>query len=123
NTITVQAIQKPQLRYELLGDLGDQEVKIIAKGNGDYQFSLDGGSFSKTNAYPVKMGKHVIRAMDRRGCGMSSLIFHVVSYMKFFSPNNDEYNDEWKIIGLEQGQGQNEPSAPRHIYIFNRYGK
>ncbi len=122
NTILVKAIQKPRLSYKLLGELGHQKVQIIAKGNGDYLFKLDGEPFSKTDVYPVDTGKHVIYAKDSRGkCGMSSLTFHVVSYMKFFSPNNDGYNDEWKIIGL--GQGQNEPSAPQHIYIFNRYGK
>ena len=40
----------------------------------------------------------------------------LIDYMKFFTPNADGVNDNWRIAGLH---GQ--PSA--NLYIFDRYGK
>jgi len=42
----------------------------------------------------------------------------VVTFPKFFTPNNDGYNDTWAL------QGVNTTFFPTSkIYIFNRYGK
>jgi gliding motility-associated-like protein len=40
----------------------------------------------------------------------------VIDYPKFFTPNQDGYNDTWNITALE-----NQPNSK--IYIFDRYGK
>ena len=37
-------------------------------------------------------------------------------YPKFFTPNNDSYNDYWQLLG-----SKNEPY--NKIYIYDRYGK
>ncbi|NGZ90843.1 T9SS type B sorting domain-containing protein, partial [Psychroflexus maritimus] len=40
----------------------------------------------------------------------------LIDYPKFFTPNEDGFNDSWNIIGLA-----NQSNAK--IYIFDRYGK
>jgi len=41
----------------------------------------------------------------------------VIDYPRFFTPNEDAYNNRWNIIGIASG----DPTAK--IYIFDRYGK
>jgi gliding motility-associated-like protein len=41
----------------------------------------------------------------------------VIDYPRFFTPNEDAYNNRWNIIGIASG----DPMAK--IYIFDRYGK
>ena len=40
----------------------------------------------------------------------------VVNYPKFFTPNDDTYNDTWNISGLQE-------QKDAKIFIFDRYGK
>ena len=49
-------------------------------------------------------------------CGIDSESFIVLIAPKFFTPNNDSYNDVWEIKGLV-----NYPKA--EVSIFDRYGK
>ncbi|RRJ89930.1 gliding motility-associated C-terminal domain-containing protein, partial [Paenimyroides tangerinum] len=45
-----------------------------------------------------------------------SKVINVLNYPKFFTPNNDGYNDTWNIFALKE-----QPEAK--IYIFDRQGK
>jgi gliding motility-associated-like protein len=40
----------------------------------------------------------------------------VVGFPKFFTPNGDPFNNEWKIVGIETLQ---DPV----VFIYDRYGK
>ena len=41
-----------------------------------------------------------------------------MGFPKFFTPNDDGYNDTWNIEGLSNEYSQNST-----VYIFDRYGK
>jgi gliding motility-associated-like protein len=53
---------------------------------------------------------------DINGCGEVSVDKIIIDYPKFFTPNEDGYNDYWQIIGVRSLLN------PR-VYIFDRYGK
>jgi gliding motility-associated-like protein len=94
-------------------------------GAGDYWFSLQ--STNGQIIYPyqdhpnfenVDAGFYTLFIEDKNGCGFSSLPISVIGYPRFFTPNNDGYNDVWQI------QGINDMVQPdSDIYIFDRYGK
>ncbi len=92
-------------------------ITVTASGNGDYLYSLDGGTPQNSNLFEfVGPGLHVVTVSDRNGCGEVSQEVVVVDYIKFVTPNNDGFNDTWHIIGIE--------TLPQSVvYIFDRYGK
>ena len=50
------------------------------------------------------------------GCGELSTTIRIIDYPKFFTPNNDGYNDYWNIPDLVDQETSK-------IEIFDRYGK
>lgn len=96
----------------------ENSLTISYSGNGDYEFSLDGNLYQDSpvfnNLYP---GIYWVTARDKNGCGTSSPYkVYVLDYPRFFTPNNDDYNDTWKIKNLEL-------LTKSTITIFDRYGK
>ena len=63
-------------------------------------------------------GFHTLYVRDKNGCGVSSKKFAILAYPKFFTPNNDGINDEWKLLGLDHTKYKS-----TNLQIFNRYGK
>lgn len=92
-------------------------ITVNVTGNGDYLYSLDGGTPQVSNLFEfVGPGYHVVTVSDINGCGEVTEEVVVVDYIEFFTPNNDTFNDTWHIIGIE--------TLPNSIvYIFDRYGK
>lgn len=90
----------------------------LHNGFGNYEYQLDDGSFQTSNVfYDVASGEHAITVRDVKGnCDDQILIINVLKYPKFFTPNNDGYNDTWNIPDLAF-----QPDA--YINIFDRYGK
>ncbi|WP_248723663.1 T9SS type B sorting domain-containing protein [Seonamhaeicola sp. ML3] len=93
-------------------------------GQGSYEFALveEGSNFITYQDSPeftrVRPGFYSIYINDKDGCGLTTLDISVLGYMKFFTPNNDSFNDVWKIIGVSAAfQSQS------RILIFDRYGK
>jgi len=94
-------------------------VKIITSGNGNYEFSLDGITYQDSNLFThLETGEYIVYVNDKNGCGISTKSFYILDYPKFFTPNNDGYNDYWKIENLDKRGFENSK-----IYIFDRYGK
>lgn len=120
NSLTVKASTKAKIGYQLIGCPNDYKVHVFVKGNGDYRFALDHpeGPFSTTTTYQVTTGKHHLYAKDLNGCGITIKEFHVVGFMKFFTPNDDGHNDYWHLTG----QGLNVTTVDQ-IQIYDRYGK
>lgn len=90
-------------------------------GIGDYEFSLDDIYYNyQTSAFfeNVAPGIHTIFIKDNNNCGIIPIEVSVIGYPKFFTPNNDGYNDTWKIFGVTDTYYVNS-----NIYIFDRYGK
>lgn len=86
---------------------------------GDYEFSIDGVNFQNTPTFTnIDAGKYNIIIRDKNGClPVTTKTIYVLDYPKFFTPNNDGYNDLWKIENIEF------KNTITSIAIFNRYGK
>ncbi|MGQ7944814.1 choice-of-anchor L domain-containing protein [Flavobacterium sp. WC2509] len=98
---------------------GDENmISISYIGNGNYEFSIDGVNYQDTAVFNgLNAGIYWATARDKNGCGSTipSKVY-VLDYPRFFTPNNDGYNDTWKIKNLD--------ILPKfNINIFDRYGK
>lgn len=83
-----------------------------------YEYRLDNGPWQEQPVFRgVPGGTHTVAAREINGCGMAtSRPFRLFGYPRFFTPNNDGYNDTWNVVN--DGEG-----AVGKIFIFDRYGK
>ncbi|MCW2118335.1 T9SS type B sorting domain-containing protein [Flavobacterium sp. 7A] len=91
---------------------------IAILGYGSYEFKLDDGSYQESPIFKnINSGEHSISIIDKKGnCNPTIITAIVLNHPKFFTPNNDGYNDFWNIPELAS-----QPNAV--ISIFDRYGK
>ena len=93
-------------------------ISIFYTGAGNYEFALDGNFYQDNPVFNnLNAGIYSVTARDKNGCGISAPYkVYVLDYPRFFTPNNDGYNDSWKIKNLD--------ILPKFsITIFDRYGK
>ena len=85
---------------------------------GSYEFSLDGSYFYDNPLFTgIAPGKYFAYIRDKNGCGLSvPYTVYVLDYPRFFTPNGDGYNDNWKIKNLDLF-----PNST--VIIYDRYGK
>lgn len=92
-------------------------ITVFVEGNGDYEYSLDGFIYQDSNEFTnLTIDEYTIYIKDKNGCGITTETVYLLYYPRFFTPNNDGYNDTWQIINSNR-----EPN--NKIYIFDRYGK
>lgn len=97
----------------------DLVATISVTGNGNYEYSLDGINFQNSPVFNLPdSGEYTIYVNDKNNCGVVSKTFFALSYPKFFTPNNDGFNDTWYIKNLNKKGLENSK-----IYIFDRLGK
>lgn len=91
----------------------------VTGGFGNYTFSLDNGPFSSQNIFEnLTTGFHQVTIRDvLNNCGDVILSFYIIDYPRYFTPNNDGYNDTWNINRYQSALGNTT------INIFDRYGK
>lgn len=91
----------------------------ITGGYGVYEYSLDNGPFSSQHVFEnLTTGYHSVIIKDvLNNCGEITLSFFIVDYPRFFTPNNDGFNDTWNINRYQSALGQ------ASINIFDRFGK
>lgn len=97
----------------------NQVLTVVVVGNGENLYQLDDGPFQESPVFEnVSLGTHSITVQDKNGCSSSVTVYNVlvIDYPRFFTPNNDSYNDTWNIFSL-QAQSNSK------ILIFDRYGK
>ncbi|MEX1382564.1 T9SS type B sorting domain-containing protein, partial [Lutibacter sp.] len=90
-------------------------------GDDDYEYSLNDefGPFQDAPFFDnVPAGIHTLYVRDTDNCGTAALEISIIGYPKFFTPNNDGYNDTWNIIGINRDFY---PTST--LNIFDRYGK
>ena len=100
------------------GDTNALEVIAYAGENYEMEYKLDEGPWQESNIFlEVTPGEHTVyvRVSTDLSCEVSRVIT-VMDYPKFFTPNDDGYNDTWNIWSLK-----NQPKSK--IYIFDRFGK
>ncbi len=121
-TINVSASNVATINGIDIIDLTDvNTITVNTSGPGDYEYSLDGtnGLWQDSNFFDnVPSGIYEIFINDKNGCGIVSKTIAVIGAPKFFTPNNDGYNDYWAVKGLNSTF-----NSKSIIYIFDRYGK
>jgi len=121
--IQVTASDVAKIDSILIADMADiNTVTVNVSGLGDYEYSLDepSGYFQDSNFFNnVPAGIHDVYINDKNGCRpVTKATIAVVGFPKFFTPNNDGYNDYWGVKGVNATFNTNSI-----IYIFDRYGK
>ncbi|MBT8318174.1 MAG: T9SS type B sorting domain-containing protein, partial [Lutibacter sp.] len=128
-TIAIEASSIATITQNDITVVDDSENNSIAidttnLGIGDYEFSLkkaDGfNSFFQDEPFFENLipGIYTLSIRDKNKCGIQTIDISVIGFPKFFTPNNDGFNDTWKVLGV------NEIFYPNsNIYIFDRFGK
>lgn len=107
----------PEIQQINFGELGNNYIEIIASGDGDFEYSINGMNYQDSNYFSnIQGGIYTVFLRDKDGCGQDSEEVTVIDYPKFFTPNDDGYNDFWQIKGIV-----NFPNSK--TLIFDRYGK
>ena len=99
--------------------VNNTSVEIIASGNGEYEFSIDGFTYQDSNLFTVSEGGLYTAYVREKinNCDFSDEEnFVVLLVPTFFTPNGDGQNDVFYLNGMEFYPNSS-------ISIFNRYGK
>lgn len=113
--ITVIEHDIPEINYV---DVNETTVVIYLKNPQNYfEYSIDGINYQSSNVFfNVPSGLQTAYVREISFCSSDSRNFIVLVTPKFFTPNNDTYNDVWEVKGLIYY-----PEA--QVSIFDRYGK
>lgn len=117
-----------QVEQIVVEDLSDNNsIFISVSGDGDYTFALNqGGFFTPDSDNPfqfqftnVPAGIHTVKVRDEKNnCGTIEIEVPVIGFPKFMTPNADNKNDTWNVVGLN---ANNQKATT--ISVFDRYGK
>jgi gliding motility-associated-like protein len=92
-------------------------ILIDSNSLGEYEYSIDGINYQESNLFDgLTANEYTVYVREKNGCGITTDEIFLLTYPKFFTPNDDGYNDEWSIRFSET-----EPNL--FIKIFDRYGK
>jgi len=118
--VTVIQSQPAQVTYTATTAFSDnQSIEVIATGTGgNYEYQLDGGAWQDSPLFSdLNYGDHTIIVRDKNGCGPNSpLNVTVINYPRYFTPNKDQWQPYWNIIGIDK-------FTDAKVYIYDRYGK
>lgn len=120
-TFTVIGSEIATISDIIITDLVDNSsVEIVPSGSGNYEYSLDGNRFQDSPVFEHLSGLiYTVYVRDKNGCGVAEKEFNLLQIPKYFTPNNDGFNDYWNIQGIKPSS----PNANSIIYIFDRFGK
>lgn len=99
-------------------------IESYQLGIGDYEYAIQKedesiGFYQDEPIFEnISPGIYTVYVNDKNNCGTVNLDVSVIGYQKFFTPNNDGYNDYWNVIGINSNFYPNSL-----IYIFDRFGK
>ncbi len=104
-----------------IGGEGYQITATTAGAIGDeatYEYRLNNGPWQlEPTFFGVPGGTHRVTAREINGCGTAtSEPIRLIGYPRFFTPNNDGYNDTWNVIN-------DADVSISKVFIFDRYGK
>lgn len=93
---------------------------INVTGLGDYEYRINPEDpYQDSPIFDnITPGFYTVYVRDKNGCGVTTQDFSIVGYPKFFTPNNDGFNDFWQLLGVSIIF---EPNS--EIFIFDRHGK
>lgn len=127
-TVTVTESQIPDITLNdvtVIEDSKNNSITINTQNNnlgiGDFEFSLNAplGPFQDAPYFEnLAPGNYTLAVRDKAYCGIAYLNIAILAFPNFFTPNDDGYNDTWKVLGNDLNSIK--ISA---IYIFDRFGK
>ena len=112
---------------EIVDATQNNTITVFVTGEGDYVYALGDENgpytesvYSDSNIFEnVPAGIHTVYVKDvKNDCGIVNQLVSVIGFPRFFTPNDDRYNDTWQIQGVSE---QFQPGTK--IYIFDRFGK
>lgn len=112
----VLALQPITATYIVSNDFEpNQTIKVEASGgSGAYSYSFDNAPFQNYPIFSVRDGGEIlVKIRDNSSCYEVSKVITLWQYPRFFTPNNDGYNDSWGIKTQQKIT----------VAIFDRYGK
>ncbi len=115
NQVTAPIITKVQVNSD------SYTASVITKHNFENEFAIDNiqGIYKHESLFTnLSPGIHTIYVKNKFSCNISSKQIYVLGFPKFFTPNNDGFNDTWNILGVDSTFYQS-----INIYIFDRFGK
>ncbi|MFH6772749.1 T9SS type B sorting domain-containing protein [Gaetbulibacter aestuarii] len=91
-------------------------IEIVMNTDLEYEFALNNGTYQSSPVFRnLGGGDYIISIQEKNGCGEVQIPVSLIGFPKYFTPNNDGFNDTWKIIG--------QTDKRYSISIYNRYGK
>mgnify|MGYP006162312067 FL=1 len=121
-TFTIEASGIGTIEEIVINDFQENNsatIEISPTSLGDYEYSLDGINYQNSNVFSnLLAGEYTVYVQDKKGCGITLETFYILDYPRYFTPNNDGYNDNWNIKNLERRGLENSL-----ITIYDRYGK
>jgi gliding motility-associated-like protein len=90
-------------------------------GIGDYEFTLNdpNGIYQDSPVFTdVIPGKYIVYVREKNNCGLNQVTVYVFGFPKFFTPNNDNSNDTWQVLGVNLAV-----FPESSISIYDRYGQ
>jgi len=121
---TIASITTSQIEITDDSDNNVISVETSGLGIGNYEYAIqkEGESigFYQDEAIfeNISAGIYTVYVKDKNNCGTVTIAISVIGYPKFFTPNNDGYNDYWNVIGVNSNFYSNSL-----IHIFDRFGK
>ncbi|TXE07083.1 T9SS type B sorting domain-containing protein [Seonamhaeicola algicola] len=118
HSFTVIESQEADINFTTTVNFADpNSITVNVSGIGDYIYILDDGEPQTSNIFEnVTYGPHLVTIRDLNGCTDATRTVVVIDVPKYFTPNNDSFNDTWHIVGIEEIPGT-------IVYIYNRHGK
>ncbi|MEN8815935.1 MAG: T9SS type B sorting domain-containing protein [Nonlabens sp.] len=97
---------------------GSATIKVTGLGDYEYRINPEDSYQDSPVFNNITPGFYTVYVRDKNGCGTTTQDFSIVGYPRFFTPNNDGFNDFWQLLGVSIVF---EPNS--EIFIFDRYGK
>ena len=92
-------------------------ITVIVDPSGQYEYSLNGIFWQSSPTFQnIEVADYDIYVRDFAGCMSETYKFSYFQIPNFISPNNDGYNDVWKVRGIDKYPGA-------EFQIFDCYGK
>ncbi len=116
----IATLTEDSISIDDLSDTNTITVDTSTLGLGDYEFSLGSiyGPYQDSPIFTnVSVGVQTLYVNDKNGCGVAEIEVFVMGFPKFFTPNNDGFNDTWNLKGFPAHVSQKS-----YIDIYNRYG-
>jgi len=122
-TMSIISSNKASFEVEVNDFSENNSIHIILDEDaiGEYEYALNSsvGTYQSQPYFDnLTPGVYDIYVKDLHGCGISKKTIGVQGVMKFFTPNEDGFNDRWRVLGKYKHN-----LAAAKIYIFDRFGK